>query len=145
MRVSVVPRDGAPLPTPLAPNPTTSFILPEMPPPTQKGRRKNALLQQASVRATESKSGATTTISTSRDAHSGLDKAISPAQTPVPPPPSVQTLTEHQQPKASKLKLKPNKKVHLISCMWNDFASTLCTENGFHSQRPRPMSPLSPH
>ena len=134
IRVLVVPRDGTPQPTPLASKPTTSSILPEMPPPTKK-RRESARLQEALAHTTESKSGATTTISTNKEAHAELDKVVALAQTLVPPPAATQTVTQYQQPKASKLKLKP-KKVHLISCMWIDFA--------FHPFVLR-MSPKRPH
>ena len=119
--VLVVPRDGTPRPTSLASKPTTSSILPEMPPPKKKSRRGNARLQEALAHTTESKSGAITTISINKEAHAELNKVVAAAQTPVPPPAAAQTFTQRQQPKASKLKLKP-KKVHLISCMWIDFA-----------------------
>ena len=126
MRVTVVPRDGAPEPAPLAPKPATPSILPVILPPKRKRKLTSAPTQEALVHTTEPKSGATT-ISTNKEAHIELDKAVAPAQMPVPAPASELPLTEHQPPKASKLKLKPKKDVHPTSCMWNDSAlHTLC-------------------
>lgn len=135
MRVIVVPRDGASRPTPIAPKPAIPSVLPEILLPKKKKRtRKGACPQEALVHTTEPKSGAAT-ISTNKEAHTELDKAVGPSQMLVPPPSSVLTPTEHQQPKVSKLKLKSKRKVHLTSCMWNDtpFHSFVLRKGPSHS------------